>query len=221
MDISNSQKKTVKKAKTKTLVAKENIKSYSGASKKSKVVNKYDAKDSIEITSVKKNGYVLVNNTNIDEWVDADDLCTEDEYNKRLQGSALLDIDNPDSEYTGKKVSLSSDDRKLLERLVMGEAGAEGYEGAALVAQCIRDTMVYKGYKSVAAVRKGCAYSGSISKEPNSTVKKAVSLIFDDGGYAVKHKIFYFYAYKWCKSSWHETQPFVIQYGGHRFFDSK
>ena len=42
-----------------------------------------------------------------------------------------------------------------------------------------------------------------------------------EGGYAVRHKVFYFYAYKWCKSSWHETQPFVIQYGGHRFFASK
>ena len=136
------------------------------------------------------------------------------------QSDVLLEIDCPDENYTGVKVTLDAEDRDLLERLVMGEAGAEGFEGAALVAQAIRDTMVYKGFDTVAEVRSALKYSGSIKKEPNQNVLDAVSYIFDDGGCAVKHRIYYFYAYKWSKSKWHETQNFIIQYGGHRFFDS-
>lgn len=202
------------------LITKEDLKSYSEPNASSTVVNEYQRNTKISVTSVERDGFLLLDNGAFDEWISKDLLCTQAEYKKSLQGKALLDIDNPDSNYTGTPVSLTSADRDLLERLVMGEAGAEGYEGAALVAQCIRDTMVYKGYSSVASVREGCKYSGSTSKEPNQDVKRAVSFIFDDGGYAVKHKIFYFYAYKWCSSSWHETQPFIIQHGGHRFFAS-
>ncbi len=203
------------------LVTKEDLKSYSEPNISSEVVNEYQRNTKISVTSVERDGFILLDNGAFDEWISKDLLCTQAEYQKSLQGSALLDIENPDTNYKGVSVSLTAEDRDLLERLVMGEAGAEGYEGAALVAQCIRDTMVYKGYSSVASVREGCKYSGSISKEPNQDVKNAVSFIFDDGGYAVRHKLYYFYAYKWCSSSWHETQPFIIQYGGHRFFASK
>lgn len=203
------------------LVTKDDLKSYSEPNISSEVVNEYQRNTKISVTSVERDGFILLDNGTFDEWISKESLCTQAEYQKSLQGSALLDIENPDTNYKGVSVSLTAEDRDLLERLVMGEAGAEGYEGAALVAQCIRDTMVYKGYSSVASVRDGCKYSGSISKEPNQDVKNAVSFIFDDGGYAVRHRIYYFYAYKWCSSSWHETQPFIIQYGGHRFFASK
>lgn len=136
------------------------------------------------------------------------------------QSEALLAINEPDESYTGAIVALAPEDRDLLERLVMGEAGAEGYEGSALVAQCIRDTMVYKGFTSVAQVRQSLKYSGSIDKEPNENVKNAVAYVFDQGGVVIKHKIFYFYAPRWCTSKWHESQHFLIEYGGHRFFSS-
>lgn len=203
------------------LVTKEPLKSYKEPSENSEVLNDYRRNIKVKVTGVEKDGFVLLDNGSFDEWIKRDLLCTAKEYKKSLQGYALLEIDNPDINYNGVSIALTSSDRDLLERLVMGEAGDEGYEGAALVAQCIRDTMVYKGYNSVAAVRQGCKYSGSINREPNDNVKKAVAFIFDEGGYAVRHKIFYFYAFKWCKGSWHETQPFVIQHGGHRFFASK
>lgn len=137
------------------------------------------------------------------------------------QDNALLEIDIPDENYSGTIVSLTEQDRDILERLVMGEAGGEGIEGAALVAQAIRDTMVYKGFDSVESVRKALSYSGTLTKEPNQDVKDACSYIFDQGGYAVKHKVFYFYAPKRVKSSFHESQQFIIEYGGHRFFSNK
>lgn len=203
------------------LVTKEPLQSYKEPSETGEILNEYQRNIKVKVTSVEKDGFVLLDNGTFDEWIKRDLLCTAKEYNKSLQGSALLEIDNPDVNYKGTSIALTAEDRDLLERLVMGEAGNEGYEGAALVAQAIRDTMVYKGYNSVAAVREGCKYSGRIDREPNNNVKRAVAFIFDEGGYAVRHKIFYFYAFKYTKSSWHETQPFVIQHGGHRFFDSK
>ena len=51
-------------------------------------------------------------------------------------------------------------------------------------------------------------------------LKQAVSFIFN-GGYAVKHRILYFYAPAFVNSEWHETQKFVVEHGGHRFFDRR
>lgn len=145
----------------------------------------------------------------------ADVSNSDGDYGTSLKPSVV------DPNYTGKVVKVTGCDRDILERLVMGEAGGEGYLGACLVAQCIRDTMVEDNVSTVEQVRRAYGYTGSLSREPNSDVKKAVAFIFDQGGYAVKHKIHYFYAFKWCKSSWHETQEFIIQYGGHRFFDRR
>ena len=137
-----------------------------------------------------------------------------------VPANCLLGIENPDPNYTGAIVTLSAEDRDILERLVMGEAGGEGMEGAALVAQAIRDTMVYKGFTSVNDVRIACGYTGSLKRSPNQNVKDAVAYIFDQGGNAVQHRIFYFYAPKLVKSKFHESQRFVIEYGGHRFFSN-
>lgn len=136
------------------------------------------------------------------------------------QSDALLQTAVADENYRGVAVQLTEQDRDILERLVMGEAGAEGYEGAALVAQAIRDTMVYKGFNSVEEIRIALKYSGSINKEPNQDVKNAVAFIFDEGGMAVKHTVFYFYAPKLVSSAFHESQLFIIEHKGHRFFSN-
>lgn len=137
-----------------------------------------------------------------------------------IQADALIAIDEPDESYAGTVISLTEEDRYILEHLVMGEAGGEGMEGAALVAQAIRDTMVYKGFSSVEDIRKALKYSGSLNKEPNQATLDAVHYIFDEGGCAVKHPVFYFYAPKSVDSCWHETQHFVVQHKGHRFFSN-
>lgn len=136
------------------------------------------------------------------------------------QSGVLLEISEPDPNYTGAVITLSPEDRDLLERLVMGEAGGEGMNGAALVAQAIRDTMVYKGFSSVEDIRVQLAYQGHIDTAPNQNVKDAVAYIFDKGGCAVKHQVFYFYAPARVSSAFHETQRFVIEYGGHKFFSN-
>lgn len=138
----------------------------------------------------------------------------------RTQGG-LLDITNPDPNYTGRAIKITGKDRDILNRLVMGEAGNQGFEGAALVAQCIRDMYVLGNFKSVDAVRRNCGYSGSLKTAPNQDVLDAVSFIFDEGGYAVKHRVLYFYNPRYSAGKFHETQNLIIHYESHKFFDRR
>lgn len=134
-------------------------------------------------------------------------------------GEYLLDIDNPDYNYVGYSVSLNDEDRDMTERILMGEAGGEGFIGMALVAQCIRDTYVNGNYSSIAQLLKVNGYYGSTSITPSETAKEVVNYIFDQGGSAVQHNIRIFYATNMCSSSWHEAQEFVVQYNYVRFFN--
>ncbi len=134
----------------------------------------------------------------------------------------LYDIADPDPTYGYRVVTVTGEDRKLLEALVMGEAGNQGFIGAAMVAQCIKDAMVIDGYETVAEVRVRMKYSGSITRTPNEDVIKAVAYIFDEGGYAVQHPMLYFYySRNGIKKGFHETQEFVVEYKDHRFFMRK
>ncbi len=139
---------------------------------------------------------------------------------REIPQDALLKIDDPDPNYTGRIVELSAEDKDFVLRLVQGEAGAEGYEGAALVAQAIRDTMIEDGY-TVKEVYTNLKYTGKLTTAPNENVKKAVEFIFDKGGSAVQHRIIYFYAPALVASKFHETQEFVIEHNGHRVFDRR
>lgn len=120
------------------------------------------------------------------------------------------------SGYAAGGLALSSYDRAKVERLVMGEAGSTGYQGCALVAQCIRDAMVRSNTTSIDRIISDYGYYGSTAGEPNSAAKDAVSFIFDQGGSAVGHRIIVFYI---GQSDWHETQTFVTEFAGMRFFD--
>ena len=128
----------------------------------------------------------------------------------------IIDIANPDYSYSPSYVSLSSYDRAKLERLVMGEAGTMGYAGCALVAQAIRDAMNRSRTSSIDRIISEYQYYGSTDIAPNQDVLNAVSFIFDQNGSAVQHRVLCFYI---GRSDWHETQPFVIEIGGVRFFD--
>lgn len=143
---------------------------------------------------------------------DEEDTSKEAEY-QSLQSSHV------DPSYKGQVVTVTGYDRQLLECLVFGEAGGEGFYGQALVAQAIRDTMLMDGISSIQEVISKYKYSGSTKKGTSDSVKEAVKFIFDEGNYVVQHRVIYFYAPKYCSSSFHESQEFIIEYGGHRFFD--
>ena len=138
---------------------------------------------------------------------------------KAPKTKAIVASANVDAGYKPKRISLSSYDRAKVERLVMGEAGGLGYKGAALVAQTIRDTMELEDNNSIDYIISSYQYEGSTDKKASDTVKKAVSYIFDENGYAVQHRLIYFYASDLIESEWHESQNYIASCGSERFFD--
>lgn len=98
----------------------------------------------------------------------------------------------------------------------MGEAKGEPYEGQVLVAQCILNACIKDGLQP-SEVREEYQYSGW-DDEPSQSVKDAVSKVFDEGYKETDEFVLYFYAPKYVGSKWHETQKFVCEVGGHRFF---
>lgn len=133
----------------------------------------------------------------------------------------LLDAANIDTGYVSAPLSITGQNRADLESLVFNEAGAEGFIGASLVAQTIRDQMNFSGITSARQIKSRFGYSGAINGKTNATARQAVAYIFDEGGMAVQHRLFYFYAPRLCKSSFHESQNFVVEYRGHRVFDRR
>lgn len=128
-----------------------------------------------------------------------------------------------DVNYKCTTYHLTNSKRKLVERTVFGEFGTD-YKGACLVAQCIRDSVVYGYCNNIAEIPSKMNYDGyyaNASGQSNSMTKSAVNYIFDSGGMAVQHRIMVFYAFNVCTSSWHESQIYILTYKNCRFFDMR
>ena len=111
---------------------------------------------------------------------------------------------------------LSASERDTVERVVMAEAGGESFEGQMLVAQCILNAAEKRGVDPSEAV---VLYSYTKSRpDPTQRVKDAVAAVFDRGETVVDEPILYFYNPTLVTSDFHESQIFVIEEGGHRFF---
>lgn len=134
---------------------------------------------------------------------------------EKTGGSFLISIGRPNPNYQGRAVQVQ--DRAFLEGLVMGEFGTS-YTGAVLVSQAIRDTMVKTGCYNAQQIARDWGYTAKSRSQVSNDVKQAVAYVFDQGGSAVQHEIYYFYASHLIYSSWHESQHFVVEYGGCRFF---
>lgn len=111
---------------------------------------------------------------------------------------------------------LSENERTVVECLVMGEAGGESYDGKVLVAQCILNACLKDGIQP-SEVRTSYKYAGWNSN-PSDEVIEAVKQVFDDGVFVTDEPILYFYSPKYCTSSFHESQRYVLTEGGHKFF---
>jgi spore germination cell wall hydrolase CwlJ-like protein len=99
----------------------------------------------------------------------------------------------------------------------MAEAGGESYEGQLLVAQCILDACKQDEIRPTEVIDK---YSYAKSRpEPSASVMNAVEAVFDRGETVVDEPIIYFYAPGRVRSAFHESQLFVCEVGGHRFFE--
>lgn len=111
---------------------------------------------------------------------------------------------------------LTAEERDLVERVVMAEAGGEAYVGQLAVAQCILNACLLDGLRPSEAIEE-YSYTGN-RPDPTESVKQAVAAVFDDGVTVFGPDVLYFYAPALCRSSWHETQDYVTTIGCHRFF---
>ncbi len=141
------------------------------------------------------------------------------DINTKSTGSHLIDINNPDYSYKPRVINLSSADRELAARVIMGEFGSYGYEACCLIAQSMRDGMIRSNCSSIQELINTYQYYG-YNSAPNQDSYNAVDFIFYSGGLAVPHRILYMYSTSLTYSSWHESQRFVVQYGVVRFFDA-
>lgn len=115
-------------------------------------------------------------------------------------------------------MSITDHDRHIIECVVQGEAGNESLEGKIWVATCLLNAMRNSGIDAETARVSG-QYAGWNENVSDET-KTAVSMVFDDGQVA-HDSVLWFYAPRWCESDWHESQQFVAEIGGHRFFAPK
>ena len=107
-------------------------------------------------------------------------------------------------------------ERDTVERVVMAESGGESFEGQMLVAQCILNAAEKEGVQPSEAV---VIYSYTSNRpDPTQSVKDAVAAVFDRGEVAIDAPVMYFYNPALVTSDWHESQIFVAEVGGHRFF---
>lgn len=119
-------------------------------------------------------------------------------------------------ELPAPRYALTDAERDVVERVVMAEAGGESFEGQMLVAQCILNAAEKSGTAPSEAV---VAYKYTTRRpEPTQSVRDAVAAVFDDGETVTDEPILYFYNPAIVSSSFHESQIFVIEVGGHRFF---
>lgn len=122
---------------------------------------------------------------------------------------------------------LTNEERWLVESIVAGEAGIEPYWGKVGVASCILNACLiedkrpeeiqtmygYAGWKPIEEFESECmiAYGNT---DLADEVRDAASQVFDDGE-VLNNEILWF-----CSgySKWHESQRFIVEIGGHRFF---
>lgn len=118
---------------------------------------------------------------------------------------------------------LSDYERQVLINIVSGEAGYDGYESQWAVATCLYNACKRDGLQP-SQVRKRYQYSGwktnlkSESSKAYNNVVKAVSAVFDDGYRITNEPILWFYAPKYCRGTFHNTQKYVGTWGTQKFY---
>lgn len=152
---------------------------------------------------------------------------TLDRLNAELVAATVIEneVIEPQSFYP-----LTDYERWLVESIVAGESGIEPYWGKVAVASCILNACLledkrpeeiqiiygYAGWKPIEEFESECmtAYGNT---DLADEVREAVSQVFDDGE-IYNNEILWFYAPKYSNGDWHNTQKFVSEIGGHRFY---
>jgi len=133
-----------------------------------------------------------------------------------IKEPAVEIIQKPAAQEPAARYELTAEERKAIESVVTAEAVGEPFAGQIAVAQCILTACEKDNIGPIEALKK---YKYAKSRPaPTNSVTDAVAAVFDDGWYVTTDPILYFYAPNRVASSWHESQDFVIEINGHRFF---
>ena len=123
----------------------------------------------------------------------------------------------PPQKHRDSGYKLTDDERIMIERIVMCEAGGEGERGQMMVAQCILEGMLRYHYTIDEYIIN---YKVELTGYSNVTdeVRNSVSRVFDNGERVIEEKADLWYNPAITPSQWHEEQQYVITIGSHRFF---
>ena len=118
--------------------------------------------------------------------------------------------------FYGYSYDLTDEERELVERAVMHEAGwCPDYRLLILTAQCFRNACELNEWEPTETF-KYCGYEEMSYANPRAA--KAVREVFDEGVRCVPEKIFCFYNRNLVSSPYHEQNRLAIDIDGNRFF---
>ena len=118
--------------------------------------------------------------------------------------------------YYAGSYELTAEERDLVERAVMHEAGwCPDYRLLILTAQCIRNSCEMNDIRPPQTYAQ---YEYAAMSYINPRSRKAVRDVFDRGIKCVDEDIFCFYNCNLTSSSLHESQRLAIDIDGNRFF---
>jgi len=116
-----------------------------------------------------------------------------------------------------KPPRLSSDDRHLIERVIMAECGHQVFEGIWAVAECLYNAMNGQEFTAAQAIK----YYGytQTRMEPNAQVKAAVQLVFENEMMLINDpEMKWFYNPEYGSSPFHESREKVVVIQDHHFY---
>lgn len=115
-----------------------------------------------------------------------------------------------------KRYDITDAERWEIASTVTAEAVGEPFAGKLAVAQCILQACEDDGIRPAEALTK---YGYSKKRpEPTDEALEAVQAVFDHGDTVTSEPIKYFYAPALTRSSWHESQDYVLTINNHKFF---
>ena len=113
-----------------------------------------------------------------------------------------------------KRYELTTDEFYLVCGIVAAESKGEPYAGMMAVAQTILNNCERNNSRPFDIAWMYATPDDTWSDE----VWLAVTAVFFEGQTVTDETILWFYAPAICASEWHESQRFVMEIGGHRFF---
>lgn len=117
---------------------------------------------------------------------------------------------------------LTEAERDEVAHVLMCETGGVDALAAELVATCVLNACEKDGLRP-GEVFERYQYA-TYPAEPNAVCYAAIQTVFDNGTTATEEPIMFFYSPANMPdgvSAWHETQDFVLEYAGHRYFKLK